>query len=231
MQDNGQLSKGISHLPIKESPSIVSGTSIRLQSSKNLVRGFVPPDYLVDGILQRQFLYTLTGQTGAGKTAISLLLAAHVALGRSIGKIGIAQGKVVILAGENPTDTTMRWIAMSQELGFDVDQIPVYFGAGAFQVSKSNEDLRRQIEALGGVSLVIVDTSAAFFEGDDENNNRQAIDHAKMLRDLTELPGGPTILVPCHPTKAGTSLLSARRWRIPGGSRRQSDLQQKGRHR
>jgi hypothetical protein len=30
---------------------------------------FEAPDYLVDGLLQRHFLYSLTGMTGAGKTA------------------------------------------------------------------------------------------------------------------------------------------------------------------
>jgi putative DNA primase/helicase len=37
--------------------------------------GFVPPDYLVEGILQRRFVYSLTAQTGHGKTAVALLLA------------------------------------------------------------------------------------------------------------------------------------------------------------
>ena len=36
--------------------------------------GFVPPDYLVDGVLQRGYVYSLTGQTGHAKTAIALLL-------------------------------------------------------------------------------------------------------------------------------------------------------------
>jgi hypothetical protein len=49
-----------------------------IKSSKEFVAGFVPPDYLVDGLLQEAFLYSLTGATGAGKTAITLRLAASV---------------------------------------------------------------------------------------------------------------------------------------------------------
>ena len=57
----------------------------------------------------------------------------------------------------------------------------------------------------GPFSLVIVDTSAAYFEGDDENNNVQAGNHARMLRSLIDtVEGGPTILVPAHPTKNAT---------------------------
>jgi hypothetical protein len=51
------------------------------------------------------------------------------------------------------------------------------------------------------VSLVLVDTSSAYFEGEDENHNKQAGDHARLLRDLTQLPGGPCAVVACHPPK------------------------------
>src|SRR4051794_27499941 len=54
-------------------------------SSQQFIAGFVPPDYLVDRILQRRFAYSLTGPTGAGKTAISLLITASVAMKRAIG--------------------------------------------------------------------------------------------------------------------------------------------------
>jgi hypothetical protein len=53
-------------------------------SSAMFVSLFDPPEYIVAGILQRRFVYALTGATGAGKTAIMLTLAAHVALGRNI---------------------------------------------------------------------------------------------------------------------------------------------------
>ncbi len=50
-------------------------------SSANFLAGFVPPDYLWDGILQRRFIYSMTGPTGCGKTAVALTIAAHVAMG------------------------------------------------------------------------------------------------------------------------------------------------------
>ena len=56
-------------------------------------------------------------------------------------------------------------------------------------------------KSLGGVSLVIIDTTAAYFEGDDENNNVQAGKHARMQRSLVNLLGGPTVLALCHPVK------------------------------
>lgn len=54
-------------------------------TGREFIADFVPPDYLVYRILQRRYFYSLTAQTGAGKTAIALRLAAHVELGRAIG--------------------------------------------------------------------------------------------------------------------------------------------------
>jgi hypothetical protein len=48
---------------------------------------------------------------------------------------------------------------------------------------------------------VVVDTSAAIFPGDDENNNPQMIAHAKVQRRLCDLPGRPCVLALCHPRK------------------------------
>ena len=56
---------------------------VTIKSSQQFVAGFVPPDYTVDGLMQEGFLYSLTGATGAGKTAITLRLATSVALGAS----------------------------------------------------------------------------------------------------------------------------------------------------
>jgi hypothetical protein len=58
----------------------------------------------------------------------------------------------------------------------------------------------READQRGPFSLVIVDTSAAYFRGDDENG-MQLKTHAQMLRTLTQLPGGPVVLVTCHPVK------------------------------
>jgi hypothetical protein len=41
----------------------------------------------------------------------------------------------------------------------------------------------------------MVDTGPTFFEGTEENENKQAGDHARMLRGLVDvIPGGPTVV-------------------------------------
>src|SRR5262249_56718282 len=104
---------------------------------------FGPPDPLICGILQRRVIYALTGHTGRGKTAIALLFAAHVALGRRLGDLDVEKGRVLIFAGENPTDAKMRWIALSQQMQFDRNEIDVHWIEGVFKLSEACEQIRR----------------------------------------------------------------------------------------
>jgi hypothetical protein len=182
-----------------------------IQSSAEFIETFECPDPLIEGILMRRFIYALTGHVAKGKTAVALLWAAVIALGRALGNLEVEQGKVLYLAGENYVDVQMRWLAMSQQMDFDLNTIPVYFRAGRFKLSEKIDQLRREVDELGGVDLIIVDSSTAFFEGDDENSNTQALDHAVELRELTTFKGEPAVLVLCHPPKnAGDDNLQPR---------------------
>jgi hypothetical protein len=54
--------------------------------------------------------------------------------------------------------------------------------------------IKQDVEELGGIAPVFVDTSAVFFEGDDDSNIQQGI-HARWFRGLMDLPGDPCVLV------------------------------------
>ena len=183
----------------------------KLVSSADFVAGFVPPDYLIIGILQRRFLYAITGRTGEGKTTVCLRIAAHVAEGIELNGAAVARGRVLYLAGENPDDIRMRWIVLMEQMGLDENEIAVDFVDGRFKISEIPDHIlaaasKRQY------ALVIVDTSVAFSQSIDENDNVQQLAHAEALRGLIDvLPGGPTILVCCHPPKnAGDDNLQPR---------------------
>jgi predicted ATP-dependent serine protease len=179
----------------------IGKSSISILSSAEFVAGFAPPDYVLEGVLQRRFVYSLTGKTGSGKTSILLLVAAHAGLAKPIGDRQMEKGRVLYLAGENPDDVRMRWIAFAQQSGFGLDEIDVYFIPGTFKISQMRKRIRTEIERIGEVGLIIVDTSAAYFEGDEENNNVQHLRHAHLLRSLTKMPGEPCVVVACHPVK------------------------------
>jgi hypothetical protein len=144
----------------------------------------------------------MTGPTGCGKTAVALTIAAHVAMGRTIGDAFVEQGCVLYFAGENPDDIRMRWLAIAERMRFDQATIDVHFLPGTPKLSKLAARIREEIEKFGPVALIVIDTSAAYFEGEDENANVPMGAHARRLRELVTMPGEPCVLVLCHPTKA-----------------------------
>jgi AAA domain/RepB DNA-primase from phage plasmid len=188
-----------------------------MQTSAQFVAGFVPPDYLIDGLLQRRYVYSMTAPTGSGKTAVALRIAAHVAMGAPMAGREVEKGRVLFFAGENPDDVRARWIMLCEQLhariiingrecrekGVDPDAMDVVFMP--YTLTLSEKKIRERIDAEaaehGPFSLLIVDTSASYYPGDDENDNVQLGKHARMLRTFINLPGGPTVLVTCHPTK------------------------------
>lgn len=173
-----------------------------IKSSAEFLRGFIPPDYILDGVLQRGFCYSMTAKTGTGKTAVAMCFSAHVATGRPLNGLSVSQGDVIYLAGENPTDIQMRWLGLTQEMRIDAQTVPVYFLPGVISVSQNVAAIEQEVTARAlRPMLVVVDTAAAYFEGDNENDNVQQGNNARLLRSLTRLPGSPCVLILCHPTK------------------------------
>ena len=174
-----------------------------IQSSGEFVSEFVPPDYLIDGWLQRRFVYSITGMTGHGKTTVMLFIAICAALGIKIDGREVEKCRVLFFAGENPDDIRMRWIKLCEEIEKDPADVDVFFLPGTPPIS--NEEIRKRIDAEaaqhGPFGLLIIDTSAAYFQGDEENSNTQLGNHARMMRSFVGLPGRPTVVVTCHPTK------------------------------
>jgi hypothetical protein len=173
-----------------------------LQSSADFVADYTPPDYLVDGLLQRRYVYSFTAPTGTGKTAIVLLIAACVALGLPLAGGEVVKGRVLYFAGENPDDVRSRWIKLCEVLNVDPRGMDVFFLAGTPPIfaDKVRAQINAEAEKHGPFSLLIIDTSAAYFMGDDENGTQLA-QHARNMRTFVNLPGGPTVLITCHPVK------------------------------
>jgi hypothetical protein len=175
-----------------------------IKSKKDFLAGVIAPDYILDGILQRRFIYSLTAVTGHGKTAIALLLASTVSSADpqvTFGGHAAEKGRVIYFVGENPDDVRCRVIGADSQRSDDPEQDRIHYIEGVFDIAALSEQLIAAIDKLGGVDLVIIDTSAAYFLGDDEISNPQMGEHARMLRSLTKLRGAPCVLVLCHPIK------------------------------
>jgi hypothetical protein len=175
-----------------------------IQTIEEFIAGYVAPDFLIDGLLLKHFCYSLTGAPGSGKTALVLLIASLIASRTPSQRFGaheVEHGRVVYVAAENSTDIRMRLIGMAAKKKLDLD--PSDFLV-VEQIRNLDDDLpriRSEVEAFGEVDLVIIDTSPSVFPGDNENDTVQMLNHAKRLRKLCDLPGRPTVLALCHPTK------------------------------
>lgn len=178
-----------------------------MQRLGDRLKNFVLPQYLWDGVLIKGFVYSLTAQTGAGKTATALLFAAHVALGKALCSRDVEKGSVIYFAGENPDDVDMRWLGLCHLMGLDPDTLDVHIVPGVVPLSMVADRIRQECEAKRlRPSAVIVDTAAAYFEGDDDNGNVAMGNYARQLRALSTLPGEPCVLVLAHPTKGAKDI-------------------------
>jgi hypothetical protein len=188
-------------LTMLEAPDI--STRI-VKTLSEFLADFQPPDYLVDGLLQKHFCYSLTGATGAGKTAVALLICTLVASrtrGQKLGSHEVEHGRVVYIAAENPTDIRMRLIGMATKLDLNIDPRDFLAIEQIDALEKDMPRIEREIASFGNVDLVVVDTAPSLFQGNDENSNLQMRDHAKRLRKFCDLPGRPCVVALCHPTK------------------------------
>lgn len=177
-------------------------------------------EYLIDDLFRRGWLYTITGNTGAGKTAIAVTLALHIASGRQLDKYAANQGAVLYIAGENPDDVRGRFKAAMVSQGFPMEVLKtIRVVDQSFLLAERLEELTRLIDDVCPAVVFIDTDQAVSLAGDsDENNNGVRMQHAKHLRALTRCECRPTVLDLCHPNgsadrdnmkpRGGSSLLN-----------------------
>lgn len=169
-----------------------------IQTTAEFVREWSPKPFVLKPILEQGRLYTATGPTGTGKTAIALLIALHIARGQELAGRRVKQCDVLFLAGENHEDVRTRWLTMLKLDGIDPATVGVHFVGGRFSIEGHFDVVKAHLEKHA-TGLVIVDTLQAFFDGDDSNSNEQMKALAHVLRRISNL--GPAVLVPAHPIK------------------------------
>lgn len=163
-----------------------------------------PPSYLVDGIIEGGYLYTVTSPTGHGKTAVALDLAQRVARGIKLNTFEVDKGRVLYLAGENYSDVLKRHIVMAERWGYNHKEIDIHWLPGVMPTTEYAA-AKTEIEQNGPVKLIVVDTLQAFFDGQDSNNNAQVVEFMRKVRMFNNFPGNPTVLVLAHPVKGATT--------------------------
>jgi predicted transcriptional regulator len=115
----------------------VTGQPLILTSAEFLA-GYTPPAYLIDDVIQRGYLYSLTARTGHGKTAVALYMAQAIARGNEMHGHKVLSGTVLILAGENPDDVRARYFVLGDAYSFNPALAKIRWIPGVKNASKDN---------------------------------------------------------------------------------------------
>jgi hypothetical protein len=177
------------------------------RDAPDFIGEFKAPEYVVDELIQRNSLGAVTAHSGHGKTGFAVPLVVGVAAGQPFaGRATRADGAVVYVAAENPWDVQARAVAAVQELGVDVRELAgrLFFFEGPRSLAVLFGELAALADQVGKLALIVVDTSAATFAGDDENSNVEMQRHAEDARAMTQLPGSPAVLLLAHPRLGAT---------------------------
>ena len=164
-----------------------------------------PPVFVWHRVLQAGYLYALTAYWGAGKTAIAVGIALHVAAGRELAGHATDACKVLYLSGENPADVAMRAKKAAEVFGIDDAELAgnIHFTQRPFAIDNPEAlaSFVGEAKEHGPFGLIIIDTGPAHSEAQDEDDNRQAHKLAMALRELMAPLGNPAALVLMHPAK------------------------------
>lgn len=176
------------------------------KSAQAFCAEYTPLSYAVEPLIRSSSLYTLTAKTGSGKTALLIITALASATGRAdiLGR-EVTRGRVAYVAAENPDDLRMRIMVAAFHLGIDLREL----GESLVILDKrvKPEELVTTLDALAKdqpFALIMIDTLAAFFDGNDLNDNVQGGEFMRRLRPLTRVAGLPSVIVAAHPIKNAT---------------------------
>lgn len=157
-------------------------------------------DWLIDRYLERGALATLTGETGSYKSFLALDMAVCIAAGRDWHGRKVKQGAVFVVVGEGHDGIRRRVKAAIKARGIAGD-VPLYFTERAH--SLDDEDTPEGVIAAirdttaqtkQTVALVIVDTLARNFRG-DENSTRDMGALVRAVARIRDETGAAVLLI------------------------------------
>ncbi len=171
-----------------------------------------PPEFVVDPLIPRGYLTLFGGHGGSGKTTLGLVIAAHVACGRSWAGFPVASGRVLFLSYEdNESLTKWRLKNIAHQYVLNPETIAqnmvVYDAteAAPIELEVSDKGVRRTVLTTDGervleliqegkFELVIIDNASDAFDG-DENNRRQVRGFVRRLANAVRPHNGAVVLM------------------------------------
>lgn len=184
--------------PGEEQPS---RHQLRLMPVSEVLANTGPPDYLIDGVLEKGDLSALFGDPGTYKSFVALDMALSVASGRWWNGKETKQGPVVSFIGEGSRGYGRRILAWSRGHGRYISDAPFFVSSHPAQILDESfvkeavqviEDLESQ---HGRIALVIFDTVARSFGPGDENSTA---DMSAFVAEIDKLIHRDTVKLLVH---------------------------------
>jgi hypothetical protein len=165
-----------------------------------------PPQWLLRGMIERDSFALIFGDPGCGKSFLAIDWACRIATGTPWRGHAVKRGPVVYVAGEGQQGFGRRIQAWSEHHGVSLAEVPLY-SAPAVAIPDPT-DVAALIEtidfhvavgaaAVGNPSLVVIDTLARCFGGDDESAT-QDMNKFVAACDVIRRRYGCTVLVVHH---------------------------------
>lgn len=172
-----------------------------LRKFSDFANEYRPLLYVIEGIVVSAGQYTITARTGHGKTVFLSSAAIAVAAGRSdILGVEAPPGLVIYFTFENPDDFRMKIMAAVKSHKADLSLLDENLMIADARLKP--EDIQKLLRTLKrDISLIVIDTFQAAFDGDDFNDNNAVLKFAQRLRPMTQDRGFPAMLIATHPVK------------------------------
>jgi hypothetical protein len=154
--------------------------------------GQEPIRWLIKGVVPKAELIILYGASGAGKTFVALDHAFAIARGVDWRGRRVDQGVVVIIAAEGGKGVAQRLQAYAQYHGIDLRDVPnlrIITAAPNFLEGDDIAEVIAELQSIGGVSCVMVDTLAQVTPGANENTSEdmgRALSNVRLIHRATD---------------------------------------------
>lgn len=180
-------------------------------------RDMEPPDWLVDGVIERGTVTVLSGDTAAGKSIVADALTVAVLKGEPWLGVEVQRGRVLYVDEENHRRIVRDRLKAFGVTNADRDGLRYFLRAGACLGERQwNEWLAEQAQSHRA-DLVVIDTASSATRGDVNDNTAVAALYRDALRPATI--SGAAVLVLHHERKqtgefrnASQSMMGARQW-------------------
>lgn len=132
------------------------------------------PDWLIEGILEKESLACVFGKPKSGKSFIAIAMAAAIAKGEKFYGNDAYAAPVMFVCGEGQRGTKRRLAAWQQGM-YSLENVPLYLSDRAIRIN-DNDDfkmLEQEIDALqnqvGKIGMIVIDTFQRNFVGNENS--------------------------------------------------------------